>query len=378
MAKPPVTRPHEPFNTVVADRRRGRGAAQNTSGRFETEQRVTQDRTWNYADCGWPEPTGDDEPPPLATTVTVDATRTILARNNSPDIPFEQSINPYRGCEHGCIYCFARPSHEYLGFSAGLDFETKILAKPEAATLLRAELSKRGYRCRVIAMGTNTDPYQPVERKLGITRSILEVLSECGHPVGIVTKSHLVTRDIDILAGMAERNLVRVNLSVTTLDRALARRMEPRAATPPKRIEAIRLLAEAGIPTGVMVAPVIPGLNDAEIEAILEAAYAAGARSAAKTLVRLPFGVKDLFQAWLAEHAPGRADRVMSLIRQSRDGRDNDPQFFSRMTGSGPYAAMLDQRFKAACRRIGFNQHRAELDHSQFRAPGESRQLAFL
>jgi DNA repair photolyase len=366
-----------PFVGVDAERRRGRGATGNPTGRFEPRAKVTADAHYHYADLGWPaDGEGSGEPAPIATTVAEDATKTILAHNNSPDIGFSQSINPYRGCEHGCIYCFARPSHEYFGLSVGIDFETKLFAKPDAAQLLRRELANPRYRCAVIAIGTNTDPYQPVERKLGIMRSILEVLSECNHPVGIVTKSHLVTRDIDILADMAKRNLAAVNLSVTTLDRRLARRMEPRAATPTKRLEAIEMLAKAGIPTGVMAAPIIPGLNDVEIEAILEAARRAGATSAAKTLVRLPHGVKDLFKDWLEEHAPGRAKHVLSLIRSTRDGRDNDPQFYSRMRGSGPYAEMLDQRFRTACERLGFNKERVRLDTTGFRPPTMDGQLA--
>ena len=371
--------PHalHPFVGVDAERRRGRGATGNPTGRFEQRAKVAADGNYHYADLGWPaEGEGDGEPAPIATTVSEDTSKSIIATNSSPDIGFGQSINPYRGCEHGCIYCFARPTQEYFGLSAGIDFETKLFAKPDAASLLRRELANPRYRCQVIAIGTNTDPYQPVERKLGIMRSILEVLSECNHPVGIVTKSHLVTRDADILGDMAKRNLAAVHLSVTTLDRRLARRMEPRAATPQKRIEAIQLLAEAGVPVGVMAAPIIPGLNDIEIEAILEAARGAGARSAGKTLVRLPHGVKDLFKEWLDEHAPGRAKHVMSLIRSTRDGNDNDPKFFSRMRGSGPYAEMIDQRFRAACERLGFNKERVSLDTKQFRPPSVGGQLA--
>lgn len=366
-----------PFVSVDAGRRRGRGATGNPTGRFEPRAKVVADAHHHYADLGWPaEGEGEEEPAPIATTVSEDATKTIIAHNTSPDIGFSQSINPYRGCEHGCVYCFARPSHEYLGLSVGIDFETKLFAKPHAADLLRRELAHPRYKCAVLAIGTNTDPYQPVERKLGIMRSILEVLSACNHPVGIVTKSHLVTRDIDILADMAKRNLAVVNLSVTTLDRRLARRMEPRAATPSKRLEAIAMLAKASIPTGVMAAPIIPGLNDVEIEPILGAARNAGATSAAKTLVRLPHGVKDLFKDWLEENAPGRAKHVMSLIHSTRDGRDNDPQFHSRMRGSGPYAEMLDQRFRAACERLGFNNERVRLNTAAFRPPSVDGQLA--
>jgi DNA repair photolyase len=370
---PPTFHPDSP---VDAKQRRGRGATGNPSGRFESQARVVGDRNYQYADLGWTEEPDEFTPPPLATTVSEDTTKTVITRNNSPDIGFSQSINPYRGCEHGCIYCFARPTHEYLGLSVGLDFETKLFAKPDADVVLRRELANPRYKCEVIAIGTNTDPYQPVERKLGIMRRILEVLSECNHPVGIVTKAHLITRDVDILASMAKRGLAKVHLSVTTLDRGLARRMEPRAATPAKRIEAIRVLADAGVPVGVMTAPIIPGLNDIEIERILEAAWGAGARTAGKTLVRLPHGVKEIFKAWLEENAPGRASHVMSLIRNVRDGRENDPRFFTRQRGSGPYAEMIDQRFRTACQRLGFNKERGKLDTSLFTPPSVDGQLA--
>lgn len=369
--------PH-PLVKIKQNQRRGRGAIGNPSGRFEPRSRVAADSHYRYADLGWPaDGEGDSAPPAIATTVSEDTGHTVIARNTSPDLGFSQSINPYRGCEHGCIYCFARPSHEYLGLSAGLDFETKLIAKPDAARILHDELANPQYRCSVLAIGTNTDPYQPVERKLGIMRQILEVLSDCDHPVGIVTKSHLVTRDIDLLSDMAKRGLASVHLSVTTLDRGLARRLEPRAATPQKRLEAIGALTAAGVPVGVMAAPIIPGLNDVEIEAILGAAWRAGARSASKTLVRLPHGVKDLFTAWLAEHAPGRAKHVLSLIRASRDGRDNDPQFFTRMRGTGPYAEMIELRFRSACERLGLDRERPSLDTSRFRRPSNNGQLAF-
>ena len=362
--------------------RRGRGAGANPSGRYDREARVAADENWDFADSGWPADGeggeyGEDSLPPLRTTVTRDAARSVIARNASPDIGFDQSINPYRGCEHGCVYCYARPSHEYLGLSAGLDFETRLFAKPEAAELLRHELSSPKYACKVIALGTNTDPYQPVERRLGITRSILEVLDACDHPVGIVTKSAGVVRDVDILARMAKRNLAAVNLSVTTLDRKLARAMEPRAASPGKRLEAMRTLADAGVPVGAMVAPVIPGLNDSEMEAILEACAAAGATRASKVVVRLPHGVKDLFKAWLAEHVPARAGHVMTLIREVRGGRENDPRFGTRHTGTGAYAEMLDGRFRAACRRMGLNGDKVVLDTTRFRPPA-GRQLNLL
>ena len=303
--------------------------------------------------------------------MTVQRPRTIIARNDSPDVPFSQSINPYQGCEHGCIYCFARPTHAYLDLSPGIDFETRLFAKPDAAKLLREALAKRGYRCDPIALGTNTDPYQPIEREWKITRSILEVLAEHGHPFTIVTKSALVERDIDIIAPMAARRMARVYLSVTTLDRELARRMEPRAAAPGRRLQAMKVLSDAGIPVGVMVAPLIPQVNDRDLEAILEASARHGATSAGWVLIRLPLEVAPLFRAWLDAHYPLRAAHVMSLIRQMRGGRDYDPEFGSRMRGSGEFAAMLEKRFAIACRRLGLNRGRdqAGLDISRFHVP---------
>ena len=290
--------------TALADHRRinGRGARSNASSRYDREERVRLDDGWASEDL--------DKPAPFKTEVIRDTTRTIIARNDSPDISFDRSINPYRGCEHGCIYCFARPTHAYLGFSPGLDFETKLLVKPEAAKLLEAELRKPNYQCRTMAIGTNTDPYQPIEREWRLMRQILQVLYEFRHPVGIVTKSALITRDIDILSDMAKENLARVALSVTTLDRSLARAMEPRAATPPKRIETIRALARAGIPTSVMFAPVIPALNDGEMETVLATAAEAGARSAGYVMLRMPLEIKDLFREWLTAHAPDRGKHV--------------------------------------------------------------------
>jgi DNA repair photolyase len=328
------------------------------------EKRVRFDDGWNRDD--------DEEPPPLKTEIIRDSTRTIITRNDSPDISFDRSINPYRGCEHGCIYCFARPTHAYLGLSPGLDFESKILVKPDAARLLEAELRKPSYRPAVIAMGTNTDPYQPLERDLKITRSILEVLAEFKHPVGIVTKSATVTRDIDILARMAAEGLAKVALSITTLDKKLARSMEPRAATPTRRLETIRALADAGIPVAVMAAPIIPALNDDEMESILAAATEAGATQAGYTLVRLPLEIKDLFREWLETHEPDRSRHVMSLIRSMRGGKDYDATWGKRMTGSGPYARMIAQRFGIATRRLGLNRNRAPLDTSKFRLPPRS------
>ncbi len=328
------------------------------------EKRVRFDDGWDRDD--------HDEPPPLKTEIIRDAPRTIITRNDSPDISFDRSINPYRGCEHGCIYCFARPTHAYLGLSPGLDFESKILIKPDAAKLLEAELRKPSYRPQVIAMGTNTDPYQPLERDLRITRSILQVLADFKHPVGIVTKSATVTRDIDILAPMAAEGLARVAVSITTLDKKLARSMEPRAATPPRRIETIRALTSAGIPVTVMSAPIIPALNDDEMESILTAAAEAGATQAGYTLVRLPLEIKDLFREWLEANEPDRGKHVMSLIRSMRGGKDYDATWGKRMTGSGPYARMIAQRFAIATRRLGLNKDRVPLDTTKFRPPPQS------
>ncbi len=342
------------------DARKGRGAVSNPSGRYEGLERVALDDGWNNLDA---------EPPPLRTTVTPDKSRTVIARNDSPDIPFDQSINPYRGCEHGCVYCYARPTHAFLGLSPGQDFESRLFAKPDAPELLAEELRKPGYRCQLMAIGTNTDPYQPTEERMAITRGLLEVLSEHDHPVEIVTKSSRVVRDIDILEPMSAKGLVRVNLSVTTLDRRMARSLEPRAATPARRLDAIRALAEANIPAGVMVAPIIPALTDSEIEAILEAAAQAGASVAGYVLLRLPLEVKDLFAEWLEARAPMKASHVLSLVRQTRGGRLNDADFGTRMRGSGPYAKLIAQRFALACKRLGLNETRTRLDTSQFRIP---------
>src|SRR5580692_3710750 len=342
--------------------RKGRGAASNDSGRFESEKRMVFDDGWGSGE--------EAQPERVATTLTVDATRTIIARNNSPDIGFDRSINPYRGCEHGCIYCYARPSHAYLGLSPGLDFESRIFYKPQAAALLTAELGKKGYSCRPIALGSNTDPYQPAERKLGVTRSILEVLRDFRHPVTIVTKGALIQRDIDILAEMAEMRLAVVTVSVTTLDRALARVMEPRAATPQRRLETIAALAKAGIPTGVLSAPMIPALNDAEMEEILAAAKEAGAVTAGYTMLRLPLELKALFKEWLQTHVPNRASHVLSLVAQSHGGKLYDSAWGKRMVGYGPYADMLSMRFDRACRRLGLNRRHTEpLDTTIFRPP---------
>ena len=311
---------------VRPDRNRGRSAGINPSGRFEPVTRHVFDDGWESL----------EDLAPFKTEVQVEKPRTIITRNESPDISFDRSINPYRGCEHGCVYCFARPTHSFMGLSPGLDFESKLFAKPDAAKLLDKELSKEGYQPRTIAIGTNTDPYQPIEKQWRIMREILEVLDARNHPVGIVTKSALVTRDIDILARMAERGLAKVALSVTTLDRMLARTMEPRAATPTKRLEAIRQLSEAGIPTSVMVAPILPGLTDQEIERILDAARAAGAKDAGYVLLRLPLEVSPIFKDWLLRHYPDRYRHVMSLVRSMRDGKDYDSEWGKRMKGTGP------------------------------------------
>jgi len=347
--------------------RKGRGAVSNPAGRFEAESRRAVDDGWAHV----PGDEGEDRsgPSPVETTVTLDKTRTIIAKNDSPDVPFDQSINPYRGCEHGCIYCFARPSHAYFGLSTGLDFETKLFAKPEAGRLLAAELRKPGYVPQVIAMGTNTDPYQPVEREWKVTRGILETLAAFNHPLSIVTKSALVLRDLDILAPMARKGLVRVFLSITTLDRHLANKMEPRASTPSRRLAAVKSLSEAGVPTGVMAAPMIPALNDGELEAILTAAREMGAISAGYTLLRLPYEIKDLFVEWLDAHAPLKSKHVLSLIQGARGGRLNDPRWGSRMKGEGAYAELLRTRFRLACTRLGFNKHDWHPDASQFRVP---------
>ena len=378
----PKAPPDYPDDPIPEPVHRGRGALSNETSRFDSEKRI---RTTDGWETGGRETGGqeggsaseatddDDVPPPLRTTLTRDATRTILARNSSPDIPFDRSINPYRGCEHGCIYCFARPTHAYLGLSPGLDFETKILFKPDAAALLTAELASPKYRPDVIAMGTNTDPYQPVERELKITRQILRVLSDFNNPVGIVTKNHMVTRDIDILADMARRNLAEVFVSVTTLDKELARSMEPRASAPHRRLDAIRALAAAGVPVGVMTSPMIPGLNDHEMEAILEAASDAGATRAGFIVLRLPLEIKELFEEWLRQHRPDRAERVLSLIRQVRGGALYQAEFGKRMRGEGPIADLLASRFAIAVKRLGLNRQRYRLDAARFRVPEAAR-----
>jgi DNA repair photolyase len=354
---------------VRPDRNRGRSAGINPSGRFEPVSRHVFDDGWNSL----------EELPPFKTEVQVEKPRTIITRNESPDISFDRSINPYRGCEHGCVYCFARPTHAFMGLSPGLDFESKLFAKPDAARVLDRELSKPGYQPRTIAIGTNTDPYQPIEKQYRIMREILEVLEARGHPVGIVTKSALVTRDIDILSRMAERGLAKVALSVTTMDRMLARTMEPRASTPTKRLEAIRQLSDAGIPASVMVAPVIPGLNDPEMERILDSARAAGAREAGYVILRLPLEVAPIFKDWLLRHYPDRYRHVMSLVRSMRDGKDYDSEWGKRMKGAGPYAWQIGRRFEIAAKRLGLNAERRQLRIDQFVAgSGAGEQLMLL
>ncbi|QPC95315.1 PA0069 family radical SAM protein [Mesorhizobium sp. INR15] len=348
---------------VRPDRNRGRSAGINPSGRFEPVSRHVFDDGWNSL----------EELPPFKTEVQVEKPRTIITRNESPDISFDRSINPYRGCEHGCVYCFARPTHSFMGLSPGLDFESKLFAKPDAARLLDKELSKDGYQPRTIAIGTNTDPYQPIEKQYRIMREILEVLEARGHPVGIVTKSALVTRDIDILSRMADRGLAKVALSVTTLDRMLARTMEPRASTPTKRLEAIRQLSDAGIPTSVMVAPIIPGLTDQEMERILDSSQAAGAREAGYVVLRLPLEVSPIFKDWLLRHYPDRYRHVMSLIRSMRDGKDYDSEWGKRMKGAGPYAWQIGRRFEITAKRLGLNVERRTLRTDQFVAAGKDQ-----
>ena len=350
-----------------SERLRGRAAGINPQGRFEPISRHVFDDGWQTI----------DELPPFATEVQVEKPRTIITRNDSPDLSFDRSINPYRGCEHGCVYCFARPSHSYMGLSAGVGFETKLFAKPGAARLLERELAKPGYQPRTIAIGTNTDPYQPIEKEWRVTREILEVLEAANHPVAIVTKSALVTRDSDILSRMAEKGLAKVALSITTLDRRLSRAMEPRASTPSLRLKAISDLSSAGIPVSVMVAPVIPALNDHEIERILDSARGAGAEEAGYILLRLPLEVSPIFRDWLLRHFPDRYRHVMNVLKSMRGGKDYDAEWGKRMRGTGPYAWQVGRRFQLAAKRLGFNVRRRKLDNSLFVPPlGEGRQLA--
>lgn len=339
--------------------RKGRGAVSNPDVRYHAAQRTAIDDGWYQ-----------DEPLPfLKTTLHRDDSKTILTTNRSPDVPFDVSINPYRGCEHGCIYCFARPTHAYLDFSPGLDFETQLVIKPEAPALLRKALAKKNYQCKPIAMGTNTDPYQPIEREQRITRQILEVLQETHHPVSIVTKSALVERDIDILSEMAARNLVQVLISICTLDKQIARTLEPRAASPQRRLQTIETLHQAGIPTGTLVAPMIPVLNDPEIETIIEQAAQAGATNAGYVLLRLPLEVAPLFEEWLQTHYPLKYSHVMTRIRDTRGGGVYQNQFGKRMRGEGPFAAMIHRRFQGACQRFGMGKRTISLDTHHFMAP---------
>ena len=350
-----------------------RGARSFMQGRFETVARAPFDDGWT------PEEKQQSE---LKTEVAIERARSIVSHNDSPDVGFDRSINPYRGCEHGCVYCYARPSHSYLELSPGLDFETKLFAKTNAAELLRETLAKPGYTAQPIALGANTDCYQPIERKFRITRQILEVLAECEHPVTLVTKSALVERDLDILAPMAKKNLVKVFVSIGTLDRELARKLEPRAASPQRRLDVLKALSRNQIPCGVMVAALIPALNDKTLEQVLESAAAAGAAEAAYVILRLPNELKDIFRQWLAAHYPQRAEHVISIVRQIRGGRDNDPRFGTRMSGTGNYAELIEKRFDIACRKYGLNGHgaprcRAELDCSRFRAPRGGQMTLF-
>lgn len=345
---------------------KGRGALTNPANRFASAHSERVDDGWHQ----------DELPETIATEIRADASRSIIARNDSPDIPFEQSINPYRGCEHGCVFCYARPTHAYLDLSPGLDFETRLIYKPDAAALLREELSKPSYRCRHIMLGSNTDPYQPVERQLRVTRAVLEVLAETLHPVGITTRSTLVLRDLDLLRSMAAQGLASVYISITTFDTDLKRKLEPRSAASLARLHVIRELTAAGVPVGVMAAPMIPAVNDSELEAILTRAAEAGATRAGYTLLRLPYEVKDLFREWLAQHLPDRAAHVMALIQDARGGKDNDAQFGQRMGGTGAWAALLRDRFHLACRRNGLNSERdPQLNTGLFRPPTAGPQM---
>ncbi len=348
---------------------KGRGATINPAGRFASTRQQAVDDGW------YQEATPDS----IATEVRPEAARTLISHNDSPDIPFAQSINPYRGCEHGCVYCYARPSHAYVGLSPGIDFETRLFYKADAARLLRAELARPAYRPQPIMLGANTDPYQPVEKQLRVTRDILEVLWQARHPVTIITKGAMVLRDLDLLQDLARLNLVRVTVSLTTLDPELKRTLEPRAASPQARLRVIAALAQAGVPVGVLTAPMIPAVNDAELESLLEAAATAGATRAGYVLLRLPHEVKDLFRAWLQQHLPLRAAHVMSLVQQARGGRDNDPRFGHRMRGAGPWAAMLRARFELARTRLGLDGSREpDLDLSRFCRPQGSGQMDLL
>jgi DNA repair photolyase len=346
--------------------RPGRGSITNPANRYHSDHNQAIDDGWDL----------DDEPAPaLKTTVTTDNSKTIINRVKSPDLPFDRTINPYRGCEHGCIYCYARPSHAYLDLSPGLDFESRLIAKPHAADLLRKELNKPRYQCQPIALGTNTDPYQPIDKEWQITRQILEVLREYKHPVSIVTKASLIERDLDILTDMAKQNLVLVFISISSLDRSLTRAMEPRAAAPQRRLKTIQTLTEAGIPVGVLVAPIIPFLNDAEMETVLTSCQQAGAISADYVMLRLPQEVEILFQEWLQIHYPQKANRILQRIRDLRSGKLNDSTFGQRMRGQGQYADLIAQRFRLACKRLRLNKSSHQLDSTQFKPPHMPEQM---
>ncbi|GJL94194.1 MAG: radical SAM protein [Hyphococcus sp.] len=362
--------PPRPGGSEPPSKGKGRGARSNATGRYESEKRETEDDGWGATQKNDPVNDGE-ELPPLRTEVTLESPKKIITFNNSPYVGFDRSINPYRGCEHGCIYCFARPSHAYMGLSPGIDFETRLFAKPSAQRLLEKELADKNYRPRVIAMGTNTDPYQPIERKFQIMRGILSVFSKFNHPVTILTKAHLITRDLDILEPMAKKNLTRAMLSITTQDKTLARSMEPRASSPPKRFEAIKRLVDAGVQVGIMTGPMIPGLNDDEMETIMEKAADLGASFSAHTILRLPLEVSPLFQEWLEAFAPNRANRIMRHIRDMNGGRDYDPQWSRGRDIKTPYAKLINQRNAAMRAKLGFNRERAKLDLSLFRVPVE-------
>ncbi|MDE0286524.1 MAG: PA0069 family radical SAM protein [Gammaproteobacteria bacterium] len=338
---------------------KGRGTSSKVDARFLEHRRAEFDDGWAL----------EQEERAVPTEIFRETPRTVITRNQSPDIPFETSVNPYRGCEHGCVYCYARPSHAYVDLSPGIDFETKIFAKTNAAEILRKELGKPRYVCKPIAMGTNTDPYQPAERQLRITRDIIQVLHDCRHPLSIVTKSWLVERDLDLLGPMAADGLAKVFVSVTSLDHDLARRLEPRTTAPARRLKTVQALNRAGVPTGVMFAPVIPFINDAEMETVLEQAAAAGAKAAGYVILRLPNEVKRLFREWLETHEPGKTEHVFSIIRDLRSGRENDPEYFTRMRGQGVYADLVRSRFQNACRKLGLNNERGELDTGLFKPP---------
>jgi DNA repair photolyase len=361
-----------PLKTVSgkhSDPRKGRGSGINPEGRFENIEREAVDDGWNTRE-------DEDGPPPLKTQITIERAKSIISHNDSPDVGFSQSLNPYNGCEHGCVYCFARPSHAYRNLSPGIDFETRIFAKVNAAELLRHELSRPNYKCEELAIGVNTDAYQPIERELKITRSVLEVCAEFNQPVALITKNATIERDIDILAPMAEKRLAAVTISCNNLDHEIARRLEPRCVAPKRRLQVMQRLSEAGIPVRVLIAPVIPFLTDDQIEPVLEAAWAHGVRSAGYVLLRLPWEVKDIFKDWLERNYPLKAKHVMSRVHAMRAGRDNDPCFGSRMVGSGQLAELLEKRFDIACKRIGFNTDRDRaLDTTIFAVPREDKQL---